>query len=147
MSIAFAAEKQLAVSAVRRACNLTSSVFNRLVKSETVVKNDKSPVTVADYSAQAVISSMLGNAFPGDPIVGEEDSADLRLESGKELRDRIVALSNEALTADLGLGENAEWGIGPGSLRTAEEIMDAIDRGNFAGGKTGSEFAGTLSHP
>ncbi|KAF4588032.1 hypothetical protein EYR38_009993 [Pleurotus pulmonarius] len=137
MSIALAAEKQLAVSAVRRACNLTSSVFNRLVKSETVVKNDKSPVTVADFSAQAVISSMLGKAFPGDAIVGEEDSTDLRLESGKELRDRIVALSNEALTADLVLGENAEWGIGPGCTKTAEEIMDSIDRGNYAGGKTG----------
>lgn len=45
MSVPFAAEKQVAVAAVRRACLLTSSVFNKLVKNETVTKDDKSPVT------------------------------------------------------------------------------------------------------
>jgi hypothetical protein len=45
MSLTFATEKQVAVAAVRRACWLTSSVFNRLVKNETITKNDKSPVT------------------------------------------------------------------------------------------------------
>lgn len=45
MSLAFATEKQLAVAAVRRACALTSSVFNKLVKNETLTKGDKSPVT------------------------------------------------------------------------------------------------------
>ncbi|KAE9401232.1 carbohydrate phosphatase [Gymnopus androsaceus JB14] len=92
MSLAFATEKQLALSAVRRACNLTSS-------------GDKSPVTVGDYSAQAVISSMIHHAFPADPIVGEEDAADLRAETGAVLRSRI--------------------------------LLDAIDRGNFEGGRSG----------
>ncbi|KAJ8515469.1 hypothetical protein ONZ45_g7132 [Pleurotus djamor] len=137
MSLAFAAEKQLAVSAVRRACTLTSAAFNKLIKSETLVKNDKSPVTIADFSAQAVIASMINKAFPDDNIVGEEDSADLRAETGKEMRERIVELSNEALTAELEIGENAEWGIGPGTTRTAEELMDAIDKGNYPGGRTG----------
>ena len=45
MSVAYALEKQVAISAVRRACSLTSSVFNKLVKNETVTKDDKSPVT------------------------------------------------------------------------------------------------------
>lgn len=45
MSLTFAAEKQVAVAAVRRACLLTSSVFNKLVKNETLTKDDKSPVT------------------------------------------------------------------------------------------------------
>lgn len=45
MSLAFAAEKQVAIAAVRRACVLTSSVFNQLVKNETLTKDDKSPVT------------------------------------------------------------------------------------------------------
>ena len=45
MSLPFATEKQVAVAAVRRACALTSSVFNRLVKNEMLDKNDKSPVT------------------------------------------------------------------------------------------------------
>ena len=47
MSQAYATEEQVAVAAVRRACHLTSSVFNKLVKNETLTKDDKSPVTGA----------------------------------------------------------------------------------------------------
>jgi 3'(2'), 5'-bisphosphate nucleotidase len=49
MSLSFATEKQVAVAAVRRACRLTSSVFNKLVKNETLTKDDKSPVTGIDH--------------------------------------------------------------------------------------------------
>ncbi|KAF5375864.1 hypothetical protein D9615_008187 [Tricholomella constricta] len=137
MSLPYATEKQVAVAAVRRACHLTSSVFNKLVKNETLTKGDKSPVTVGDYAAQAVISTILHHAFPSDFIVGEEDAAELREESGAGLRDRIIALANEALTGELGLGDNVEWGIGPGQEKTTEQLLDAIDRGNHPGGRTG----------
>ncbi|PPR07661.1 hypothetical protein CVT24_003829 [Panaeolus cyanescens] len=137
MSLSFATEKQVAVAAVRRACLLTSSVFNKLVKNETLTKGDKSPVTVGDYAAQALISSILSRAFPEDPIVGEEDASDLRKPSGKELKDRIVSLANEALTSELALGDNKDWGIGPGSEQTDAELLDAIDRGNYEGSSIG----------
>ena len=39
---------------------------------------------VADYAAQAVVNAVLADAFPNDPIVGEEDSADLRKEPQKQ---------------------------------------------------------------
>ncbi|KAI0357248.1 3',5'-bisphosphate nucleotidase [Trametes cingulata] len=133
----YAAEKQVAVAAVRRACVLTASVFNKLVKQETLTKDDKSPVTVGDYSAQAVINTILGRTFPQDPIVGEEDADDLRQESGKALKERIVQLANETLTAPLVEGEKEEWGLGPSQGRTADELLDAIDRGNYDGGRTG----------
>jgi 3'(2'), 5'-bisphosphate nucleotidase len=45
MSAAFSTEKRVAIAAVRRACGLTASVFNTLVKGETLTKGDKSPVT------------------------------------------------------------------------------------------------------
>lgn len=162
MSIPFASEKQVAIAAVRRACTLTDSVFNKLVKNETLTKDDKSPVTgkstlvvlsqflvknsisdrlaVGDYSAQAVINTILSRAFPYDPIVGEESSSELRTSSASSLRSRIVELANEALGGDLGLGEMSEWGMGPGQERTEEELLDAIDRGNFSGGRNGREF-------
>lgn len=81
---------------------------------------------------------MLHRAFPDDPIVGEEDAADLRAASGASLRDRIVELANEALTAELGIGDIAEWGIGPGSEQSVDNLLDAIDRGNHEGGRNGS---------
>ncbi|KDR73086.1 hypothetical protein GALMADRAFT_252533 [Galerina marginata CBS 339.88] len=139
MSQAYTTEEQVAVAAVRRACHLTASVFNKLVKNETLTKGDKSPVTVGDFAAQAVISTILSHAFPADPIVGEEDASDLRADTpaAKEMKARVVALANEALTEELGLGDNEGWGIGPGKERTDEQLLDAIDRGNFEGGGTG----------
>jgi len=135
MSIAFALEKEVAVAAVLRACSLTSSVFNKLVKNEKLTKDDKSPVTVADYSSQAVISSMLAKAFPDDPLVGEEDTKDLR--ANPAMRNRVIDLANEALTADLAMGDNVQWGIGPGQTQSAEELLSAIDRGTYEGGSSG----------
>lgn len=154
MVLPYTTEKRVAVAAVRRACALTSSVFNKLVRNETLTKGDKSPVTgeqrrfagpmhkvtslsVGDYAAQAVVNTILGRAFPTDPIVGEEDAAELRQESGDTLRNRVVALANEALVADLGTDETSDWGVGPGQTRTPEELLDAIDRGNDQGGRIG----------
>ncbi|KAJ6623149.1 hypothetical protein B0H10DRAFT_2011434 [Mycena sp. CBHHK59/15] len=133
----YAAERQLGLSAVRRACALTASVFNKLVKNETLTKGDKSPVTVGDYAAQALISTMLHRAFPADPIVGEEDAAELRADAGTALRERIVTLANEALVAPLGTGDEPEWGVGPGQMQSAAALLDAIDRGNHDGGRAG----------
>ncbi|EKM51463.1 uncharacterized protein PHACADRAFT_187961 [Phanerochaete carnosa HHB-10118-sp] len=136
MSQTYEAEKQVAIAAVRRACALTASVFNKLAKNETLLKEDESPVTIGDYSAQAVIGTVLCRAFPDDPIVGEEDAAYLRSERGVAMRKRIVELTNEAFTAPLQLGEK-EWGLGPSYAQSPEQIMDIIDRGSYSGGRTG----------
>jgi hypothetical protein len=45
MPVPLALEQQVAIAAVRRACALTTTVFNKLVAGETLVKGDKSPVT------------------------------------------------------------------------------------------------------
>ncbi len=42
------------------------------------VKQDQSPVTVADFGAQAIVCHMLGSHFPMDTIVAEEDSSALQ---------------------------------------------------------------------
>lgn len=97
-------------------------------------------LAVGDYSAQAVINTILSRAFPHDPIVGEESSADLRTPSASSLRSRIVELANQALGEDLGLGELSEWGIGPEQVKTEEELLDAIDQGNFKGGRSGRKL-------
>lgn len=110
---------------------------------------------VADFASQAVINSILHNAFPGEPIVGEqlrgyvihhshpsgeEDSADLRVDSpaANALRDRLASLANDALRAPLRAGEDAGWGIGPSApVRSVDELLAAIDRGSYAGGPKG----------
>lgn len=47
MPVPFPLEQQVAIAAVRRACALTTTVFNKLVAGETLVKGDNSPVTGA----------------------------------------------------------------------------------------------------
>lgn len=46
-----------------------------LIPSDSTAKADRSPVTVADLGSQALISLVLGDAFPDDPIMGEEDAS------------------------------------------------------------------------
>jgi len=71
-------EKQVALEAVMRAAKLCTTVRAELVLADSLQKSDKSPVTVADFGAQALICQCLEEAFPQDPIVSEEDSGDLQ---------------------------------------------------------------------
>lgn len=74
--MAYEQEKQVAIEAVRQAAKLCEAVRLELVP-EAIEKQDKSPVTVADYGSQAIICSALAAAFPQDSVVGEEDAAAL----------------------------------------------------------------------
>jgi len=94
---------------------------------------------VGDFSAQAVVNTIVGRAFPDDPIVGEEDAKDLRGDSPEAiaLRSRIVDLATNNLAGELGLGEMEEWGLGPKHTHTPDQLLDAIDRGTYSGGPAG----------
>ncbi|KAI9339643.1 3',5'-bisphosphate nucleotidase [Obelidium mucronatum] len=118
-AVYLASETQVAVEAVLKASSLCQSVFKALVTEETVTKKDKSPVTVADFGAQAIVNALLSRSFPDDPIVGEEDSKDLHADH--VLRDRVLALVN-------GVHDQA---------MTADEMTKFIDLGNYAGGPQG----------
>lgn len=75
--MAYASEKQIAIQAVTAAAQLCERVRHDIVP-QAIEKDDKSPVTIADFGAQAIICKALKAAFPNDPVVGEEDAADLR---------------------------------------------------------------------
>lgn len=60
---------------------------------------------MADFSAQAIINTYLHKAFPKDPIIGEEDSKDLRGDEGKVLREKVFTLTNGVLAKDEQLSE------------------------------------------
>ena len=85
--MAFNHELSIAIAAVRRAAQVCQTV-QRAIPS-AMAKQDKSPVTIADFASQAVICQALGEAFPNDPVIGEEDSAELRLPENKGFLDRV----------------------------------------------------------
>ncbi len=72
-----APEVQFALSAVRQAALAVRAVQSALA-GQALTKDDRSPVTVADFASQALIAAALDEAFPNDPLVGEEDAAALR---------------------------------------------------------------------
>ncbi|MGH7370569.1 MAG: 3'(2'),5'-bisphosphate nucleotidase, partial [Candidatus Methylomirabilales bacterium] len=84
--MAYERERRVAVDAVRKACRLCQAVRASLVSQGTIAKADRSPVTVADFGAQAVVNLALLDAFPDDPIMAEEDAAFLRTSAGAALK-------------------------------------------------------------
>ncbi|KAL6707203.1 hypothetical protein ACN47E_004750 [Coniothyrium glycines] len=75
----YAKELGLALHAVHTASLLTKSVLRSLSNSVTAeTKPDDSPVTIADFAAQALLISFLSAAFPSDTFIGEESADALR---------------------------------------------------------------------
>ncbi|HZO92034.1 MAG TPA: 3'(2'),5'-bisphosphate nucleotidase [Chthonomonadaceae bacterium] len=83
-------ERALAIETVSKASHLCEAIRKELVSEETLLKKDKSPVTVADFAVQALVSLDLHRAFPADPLVAEEDTLDFDTEGGARLRDRVL---------------------------------------------------------
>lgn len=80
---------------VARAAVCEAAIICRAVQSEispdALEKKDRSPVTVADYASQALVCRALLNAFPDDPVIGEEDAATLRTPEGADFLQRVHA--------------------------------------------------------
>ena len=115
-------EQTEAIRAVRKAARLCRAVGSR-IRPEILDKKDKSPVTVADFGSQALICRALAEAFPIDPIIAEEDSAELRQAGNAVLLGKVV----EHVRA-----------IEPGSDPLAEDVCGWIDRARRASIATGS---------
>jgi 3'(2'), 5'-bisphosphate nucleotidase len=108
-----AQELRAAIDAVRAASRVCRSVQERMVAGSKLEKRDKSPVTVADFASQAIVCEGLARALPGDAIVAEEASEELRRDENRALRDAVV----EHVAAELG------------RKLTADEVLGWIDRG------------------
>ncbi|PNY27617.1 3'(2'),5'-bisphosphate nucleotidase [Tolypocladium capitatum] len=132
-SSSYARELQVAQLAVQRATILTKRVFHEKAKG-TVDKNDKSPVTIGDFGAQALIIAALRHSFPADEIVAEEEAAQLREDAN--LRDTIWELVKDTKLDDVA----AEQVLG-GPIRDVDSMLELIDLGNSKGGSRGRIWA------
>jgi len=77
------AEIRFAIKAARQAALLVRDIQAEMV-TDSITKGDKSPVTIADFASQALVSHLLQSTFPSDPLVGEEDSAALLAPDNRE---------------------------------------------------------------
>lgn len=109
---AYAAELQAALTAVREASHLCRAV-QQTITPDVLDKKDNSPVTIADFGSQALVCRVIGEAFPRDPIIAEEDSAALRQSENASFLSGV-------------LGEVRRLGI----RATPDDVLQWIDRGN-----------------
>jgi 3'(2'), 5'-bisphosphate nucleotidase len=129
----YSKELEVAELAVQRAALLTKKVFHEKAKG-TISKDDKSPVTIGDFGAQALIIQAIKKNFPNDEVVGEEEASTLRTDH--KLRDEIWALVDGTKLTDA----SAETVLG-GPIESVDAMLNAIDAGNSAGGSKGRIWA------
>ena len=82
-------EIRFAVSTVRQVTRLVRQIQAEMV-SPAMSKQDRSPVTVADFAAQAVVAGRLAAEFPKDALIAEESSAALRAPGERQLLEQIT---------------------------------------------------------
>ncbi len=115
----YEAEYQAAIDIVAEVCGMTRSAQERIVSAgESIAKDDRSPVTVADLAGQVIVSHRLRELFADDPLLAEENSD--ALAESTFMAQRVIALAQMAVP-DLNV----------------MSMIDALDRGNHQGGGTG----------
>ncbi|KAH0718020.1 hypothetical protein KY285_014051 [Solanum tuberosum] len=107
-------ELEAAADVVERACRLCVDVKSLLFSDDDRIleKNDQTPVTIADFGVQALVSLEMNRLFPSIPLVAEEDSSFLR--STNLVGAVVDVVANKATFRD---------------EVTEDSVLKAIDRG------------------
>lgn len=105
-------EVKFAIQAVCQASHLVAQVQAEMV-SPALTKEDRSPVTVADFASQALVAHLLEEAFPNDPLMGEEDATALRAPGERPILERVTRFVSGFV-----------------SSATPEKVCSWIDRGS-----------------
>jgi HAL2 family 3'(2'),5'-bisphosphate nucleotidase len=129
----YSQEVEIACLAVQRAALLTKRIIAAVDKG-ALDKKDNTPVTVADFAAQALIISAVRHAFPSDTFVGEESAATLR--EDPPLLDRVWGLVSSTQLDDDDEDPSGEARLA--TPATKDEMLEVIDLGGTGqGGSTG----------
>jgi 3'(2'), 5'-bisphosphate nucleotidase len=105
-------EAKFAIAAVREASLLARRIQHEMV-GVAITKDDRSPVTVADFAVQALVARRLAEVFSGAALVGEEHAAALQLEEGVAALQQVTSFVRTAIPD-----------------ATPEEVCGLIDRGS-----------------
>ncbi|KAK7302717.1 hypothetical protein RJT34_13613 [Clitoria ternatea] len=133
----YSKELEVSVTAVQMACTLCQRVQDTLISNthhQVQSKDDNSPVTVADWSVQAVVSWILAECLGTEniSIVAEEDVQNLSKANSSELLKAVVETVNQCLV------EAPRFGIQkPKSALGTSDVLKIISRCNSTGGPSG----------
>ncbi|KAK4210246.1 hypothetical protein QBC37DRAFT_36952 [Rhypophila decipiens] len=158
--VEYARERRMAERAVHRASILTKRAVtltpsywasspvspcpSRKLSNGEISKSDASPVTAADFAAQALLISAIHGAFPADSFVGEEDADSLRQDPllAIQVFDFVRQYANVKFYPADGQAvypDDEEELYTPSSIEEMLHIIDLGGRGK--GGRTGRFWA------
>src|SRR5262245_46300273 len=84
------ARLRAALQAVADACRACREVRASLSELRAELKDDRSPVTIADWASQALVVLALRDALGPEVVIGEEDAHALRGPDQVALRERVL---------------------------------------------------------
>ena len=108
-------EASFALSTAQKLSGLLRQIQQELTGS-VITKQDHSPVTVADFAVQAIVSRLLQDAFPELPLVAEEQADALRAEEERDLLEQVTRYVQRVLPQ-----------------ATPQVVCEWIDRGKSSG--------------
>lgn len=133
--------------AVLQAMRISRTVQKELAREDCITKKDKSPVTIADFTAQAIVCKILTDHFPHIPIVGEERSDALKKPEHQEVLDKIIHyIENDGKISKILNRENLFQSIDLGGGEPTNQIswtLDPVD--GTKGFLRGEQFAIALA--
>lgn len=122
----FQQEAAFALNAVAEASRLARMIQDATIEG-SLQKQDRSPVTVADFAVQALLAQRLSQHFPEDQLVGEESSSALFSRKGERIAEQVVQFLSAFETID-GVDQVRRWvDRGKGGLTERYWVIDPID--------------------
>ncbi len=133
----YATEYEMALAVVVKASKLCRELQEELA-GQAMTKDDRSPVTLADYCSQMLICREISRAFPDDGVIAEEHSCDLLQGKAPGMAERIVKIAQQHGERDATLERAFAW-IDHGSNKPSPRqwVLDPIDgtKGFLRGGQ------------
>ena len=83
-------ELKIALAAISQVITVASMIQTNQSRDTQLAKEDRSPVTVADFAVQALVCYMLNQYFPDLPIVAEESSAKLSKPENRDMLNQVI---------------------------------------------------------
>ncbi len=124
----FETELKIGRQAVLQAMRISRTVQKELAREDCITKKDKSPVTIADFTAQAIVCKILTDHFPDIPIVGEERADALKKPENKETLNKIIHyIENDGKISEILNRENLFRSIDLGGGQPTNQTFWTLD--------------------
>ena len=120
----FEQEIKIGKEAVMEAMGISRTIQEDLSPGDSITKGDRSPVTIADFTCQAIICRILHRHFPRIPIVGEESSRVLKDPANEKILKKIeyyIELDPGDLLECIDFGNQSPADVPPSSATSDDQ--------------------------